>query len=415
MNRILAILATIGLTIALLAWPSSAEAVTYVSIRTISTKTVAPGAKAVIKPSYTVRSNVKVSSARLTVRRGTVYLAKNATSASLPVGAYSVTVTVKYRVKSGGTYGALRTALKAQSLTVKLATPVVEPPVEPSVVTPPVVEPPVVEPPSTVVAPPSSPCGTLTTRKADGSEWTCTFSDEFSGDSLDTSKWRVQQTAHDGVHTGPECWVDSPNNIAVANGTLRLTTREEAEPFTCKSPYGDYTSKYTGASVNTWGNFSQTYGRFEIRAKFPDVKVAGTHGALWLYPESTAEYGYANSASGEIDIAEVYSVYPDRAIPYLHYNSAQGDNTVTAWSCLLDPSKFHTYTAEWTPRSIKISYDGQVCQEHLLNPLTSAPFDRPFVAVLTQTLGATGTTNEYIPGTTPLPATMDVDYVRIWS
>ena len=138
MHKFLATLATIGLATAVLAWPTAAEAVTYVSIRTISTKTVEPGAKAVIKPTYTKRSNVKVSSARLTVRRGSIYITKNATSAALPAGGYSVTVTVKYRVRSGGTYGSLRSAVKSQSLTVKTATPpVVTPPVVDSVVAPP--------------------------------------------------------------------------------------------------------------------------------------------------------------------------------------------------------------------------------------------------------------------------------------
>jgi beta-glucanase (GH16 family) len=398
MHHFLSTLVTVALAIALLAWPESAQATTYVSIGTISTKTVPYGGTVQITPKVTTRSKVKVVSTRLTVKQGSAEIARNARAVALPAGTYRLTVTVSYRVRSGSTYGHTRTASKSQNLSILSAPAPAE---------------------TRVIAPPSSPCGTTATRKTDGSAWTCAFSDEFSGSSLDSSKWRVQLTELDGVHTGPECWVDSPDNIAVADGTLRLTTREEAEPFTCKSPYGDYTSKYTGASVNTWGHFSQTYGRFEFRAKFPDVKVAGTHGALWLYPESTQEYGSQDSASGEIDIAEVYSVYPDRAVPYIHYQSRAGDATVTAEACMINPATFHTYTAEWTPKSVKISYDGKLCQEHVWNPLApllgSAPFDRPFVAVMTQTLGATGTANEFVPGSTPLPATMQVDYVRIWS
>jgi hypothetical protein len=42
----------------------------------------------------------------------------------------------------------------------------------------------------------------------------------------------------------------------------------------------------------------------------------------------------------------------------------------------------------------------------------SQPFDQPFMVVLTQALGIT--TNEFDPATTPLPATTQVDYVRVW-
>jgi beta-glucanase (GH16 family) len=383
MKHLLALITTLACAAGSLAIAEPAEAMTYVSIKTIPAQTVAEGGTVRIRPSITTRSGVRVESKLISVKRGTKYIARNWRSVALPAGYYGVTTTVTYRVRSGGHYGRIRTAVKSQTLRIT-----------------------------------KSPCGT-TTLKADGSPWTCTFADGFTGNSLDLTKWRVQLTAIDGVHTGPECWVDSPDNIAVANGTLRLTARKEPEPFTCHSPYGDYTSSYTGASVNTWGKFSQTYGRFEFRAKFPDVKVPGIHGALWLYPESTAEYGSQNSASGEIDIAEVYSVYPDRAIPYIHYQSAADDNSVTAWYCMINPATFHTYTAEWTPTKVTISYDGKVCLDHTWNPqapLTgSAPFDRPFIAVLTQTLGVTGTENAFDPMRTPLPATMEVDYVRIWS
>jgi hypothetical protein len=41
-----------------------------------------------------------------------------------------------------------------------------------------------------------------------------------------------------------------------------------------------------------------------------------------------------------------------------------------------------------------------------------APFDQPFFLALTQALGIGG--NAFNPATTPLPATTQIDYVRIW-
>lgn len=74
-----------------------------------------------------------------------------------------------------------------------------------------------------------------------------------------------------------ECRVDDPDNIRVASGTLRLTVRQETEPFRCENGSGGYTTQYTAGAVSTGRNFSQTYGRFEMCARFPDAKVSGLH------------------------------------------------------------------------------------------------------------------------------------------
>lgn len=263
---------------------------------------------------------------------------------------------------------------------------------------------------------PSGPnCG-ANIAKPTGGNWRCTFADEFNGSSLDTSKWVVQQTASSGFHSGSECFVSSSNNVRVSAGALSLTARRESAPFSCKSPYGAYTTQVTSGSVSTWGKFAQAYGRFEIRAKFPASTIAGLHSALWMYPQKLT-YG-AWPTSGEIDIAEEYSQYPDRAIPYVHYATATNDSTVTNTRCMIsDVSAFHTYVAEWTTTGITISYDGVPCVTHKWNPAApltgSKPFDQPFIVWLTQALG--NNTNAYSATTTQLPATTQVDYVHVWS
>jgi beta-glucanase (GH16 family) len=261
-------------------------------------------------------------------------------------------------------------------------------------------------------APPN--CGT-TVIKASGSRWVCTFVDNFDGSRLDTSKWFVQQTDGSGFQGGGDCFVNTTNNVNVANGVLSLTTRKETLPFTCKSPYGDYTTRYTSGMVSTYLRFAQAYGRFEVRAKFPAAKVAGLQSALWLWPKDPTLYG-SWPASGEIDIAEFYSLYADRAVPYIHYNAVATALAATNNSCLItDTSAFHSYVAEWTPTTITITYDGTTCLTHTISPLApltgSAPFDQPFIIALTQALGV-GTNS--VTDSTPLPATTAVDYVRVW-
>lgn len=262
--------------------------------------------------------------------------------------------------------------------------------------------------------PTSMPC--VLGDKSKSGELRCTFDDEFSGSKLDTSKWLVQKTADSGYHSGSECFVDSPDNVSVSGGHLSLTVLNVGTPFTCSDTAAGYPTLYTSGSVTTWKRFSQTYGRFEIRAKFPAAKVAGLQSALWLYPQKLNYGAWPNS--GEIDIAEAYSRYPDRAIPYLHYTQTSPDATVTNNRCKVkDVSEFHIYAAVWTRKSITITYDGKTCLVHTWNPappLTSpAPFDQPFLVALTQALGITD--NTFNPQKTPLPATTQVDYVRVWS
>lgn len=262
----------------------------------------------------------------------------------------------------------------------------------------------------------ASDCGGAVIAKPTGGTWTCTFDDEFSGTALDTSKWTVQATALSGFHSGPECFEDRPANVSVADGTLRLTARKEAAPFTCTSPLGSYTTQYTSGSVSSFAKFTQAYGRFEVRAKLPAATVKGLQESFWLWPANSVKYGPAWPASGEIDIAEIYSQYPDRAIPFIHYNPAAYDPKVTNNYCLINNiAAFHSYAVEWTSTAITVVYDGHTCLVDNWNPASLVkpqPFDQPFMIALTQALGIG--TNAFSPATTPLPATTQVDYVRIW-
>lgn len=144
--------------------------------------------------------------------------------------------------------------------------------------------------------------------------------------------------------------------------------------------------------------------------------MKGLQEALWLWPDDASKYG-AWPRSGEIDIAEVYSQYADRAIPTVHYVPLTTDPNTTNYQCLIrDIGQFHRYAVEWTTQAITISYDGQTCISDTWVPmlplLKPQPFDQPFMVALTQALGIGS--NAFDPATTPLPATTQIDYVRVW-
>jgi beta-glucanase (GH16 family) len=209
--------------------------------------------------------------------------------------------------------------------------------------------------------------------------------------------------------------VDSPNNISVSGGALHLTVRLESTPVNC----GGYPDYLTGGMVSSAYSFSQTYGRFEVRAQLPATTVAGLQETLWLWPVNDTLFG-SWPASGEVDFSEFYSQYANLDVPYIHYdynttNPATNTNTVTAYNCQIAVGQYNDYAVVWSPGKFTITVNGQNCLTDNYVPdnvASPAPFNQPFFIALTQALGVGS--NAYNPYTTPLPATTSIDYVRVW-
>jgi beta-glucanase (GH16 family) len=261
-----------------------------------------------------------------------------------------------------------------------------------------------------------SACGGARIAKPGGGFWRCTWADEFRGSRLDATKWSAVSTEKSGYRSGIDCYRDSTKNVFVARGALRLRVRKEASPFVCRSLHGDlYVTQYSAGMVSTAGKFARAYGRFEARVRFPGARVQGLQSAFWLWPEQPNRYG-PFPASGEIDIAELFTAYPDRLIPYVHYLPYDDQKVTNNYCMVQDPSAWHVLTLVWTPQELRFKYDGRTClrsqwRDGLLTK-KPAPFDAPFSINLTQGLGVMG--NSFQPGRTPMPATMRVDYVRVW-
>lgn len=261
------------------------------------------------------------------------------------------------------------------------------------------------------IKPPSDACGPIL-KKADGSAWSCTFNDEFAGVALDASKWTAQTEFAMGAQGAHTCYRDDPSTIRVANGSLNLTVRELAEPVSCSFAGLSGPTRFVSGGVMTHRLFSQQFGRFEARIKNTATSYPGLHEAFWLWPDdrvpSTDVWPYA----GEIDISETYSQYPGLSIPFLHYSASALGNLVginTAWNCSANRGVWNTYALEWTATKLQVFVNGKSC---LTNTSGDRAFLKPYIMALTQGLGSAG--NAY-DGRAPVPATMSVDYVRVWS
>jgi beta-glucanase (GH16 family) len=207
------------------------------------------------------------------------------------------------------------------------------------------------------------------------------------------------------------CYRDHPDNLAVGNGVLRLTVRKEPAPVACAHP-GMAPSQFTSGGVMTYHLFSQRYGRFEARLKNTATTSPGLQEAFWLWPDDRQNIPVYWPEAGEIDIIETYSQYPNHAIPFLHYtyndNGGPIPGTNTAWDCLAARGEWNTYALEWTANRLEIFVNGRSC---LVNTSGDPAFQRRYIMALTQGLGVG--TNGYT-ATTTTPASLLVDYVRVW-
>jgi beta-glucanase (GH16 family) len=250
-------------------------------------------------------------------------------------------------------------------------------------------------------------------RKADGSAWSCSFHDDFDGTALDRTRWVPQQR---GFMTGDPtagfaCYVDDRDHVAVGSGMLTLTVRKEPTAVPCGSPTSTITTQYTAGSVSTYHLFSQQYGRFEARIRNTASTSKGLHEAFWLWPDDRYPSTVKWPEAGEIDIVETYSVQPDLAIPFLHYSADAGGpqpGVNTAWNCTAHRGQWNTYALVWGPSRLEVLVNGKSC---LVNTSADPAFRKPYIVALTAALGV-GTNT--VTSTTPLPATMQIDYVRAW-
>ena len=243
--------------------------------------------------------------------------------------------------------------------------------------------------------------------------WQLVWNDEFSGDSLDTSKWSMTDSygrdqCFGGGNNEQQCYTSSSNNIAVEDGKLVLTARPEAGLAQGRS--------YTSGRVQSSGKADFTYGRFEARIKLPSGQ--GSWPAFWMLPTERA-YGEW-PRSGEIDVMEAINlgVNGNRAVlGTLHFGTPH--TYIGGQTTIDDINAFNTFAVEWFPDQIRWSLNGtqyaSLSRSEWFSSGASgdpnAPFDRNFHMILNLAIGGN------YPGASDgqnFPRQMEVDYVRVY-
>jgi beta-glucanase (GH16 family) len=227
------------------------------------------------------------------------------------------------------------------------------------------------------------------------SSWTLTFQDEFTGTSLDTTKWHP----HDhfcGVR-GTEMEAYVPENISVANGLCR----EKCEKRTVNYGYCGLASivkDYASGMMVTMDKFDQQYGYFECRCRVPNGK--GYWPAFWLMPY--------NKWPPEIDILEILCNDAHKVYMTNHWSvNGQHLSNGGAYTGPDFSADFHTFGVEWDSSKI-VWYVDSVERFRSTSGIPAEPF------FILANLALGGDWPGLPDQNTVFPGYFDIDWIRVY-
>lgn len=253
------------------------------------------------------------------------------------------------------------------------------------------------------------------------------WQDEFNSSSLDMSKWSYETGYY--ISNDPNSWgwgnaelqhyTTSAQNVFIEDGKLNIRALNDPKSFP-QDP--NRYAQYSSGKINTKDHFTFQYGRVDIRAKLPTGN--GVWPAFWMLPEDSV-YG-AWAASGEIDIMEAKGRLPGTTSGAVHFGGQWPVNRYIAGEYHFPEGQtfandYHVYTMIWEEDNIKWYVDGKfffkVSREQWYsvaapnNP--NAPFDQPFYLIMNLAIGG-HFDGGLAPDPSDIPATMQVDYVRVY-
>ena len=233
--------------------------------------------------------------------------------------------------------------------------------------------------------------------------WIPTWSDEFDGSALDTTKWVPSFTNNP---TNNSLHAYRPSQVSVSNGSLVITSENK--------PTGGL--PYLSGLVTSTNR--QQYGRFEVRGDLPTSR--GMWPAIWLLPD-TQQYPWPSQ--GEIDIMENRGDEPFTTSSAFHWgtNPPYQHNFLYQESQLINRAGmtdyhagFHVYAAEWDADQIRYYID-DVHHYTVFNDSTDgfvANQTAPMAMILNTAIGGDFLSNP--DATTVWPQQFLVDYVRVF-
>lgn len=238
--------------------------------------------------------------------------------------------------------------------------------------------------------------------------WSQEFN-EPSGTQPSTAIWNFETGGSGWGNNELQNYTNRASNLAMNGaGQLVITARREAFG-SCW--YG--ACQYTSARITTQNKYSVLYGRIEARIKIPGGQ--GIWPAFWMLGANLGSVGWPNS--GEIDIMEVVGSDPNNVHTTLHgpgYSGCCGIHSAYNLGQAVS-NGYHVFAVDKRQNDIKFFVDG--VQVFRVTPAnipagTQWVFNQPFFMLLNLAVGGNWPGNP--DASTPFPAQMLVDYVRVY-
>lgn len=259
------------------------------------------------------------------------------------------------------------------------------------------------------------------------------WSDEFTGTSLNTTLWNIEENGNGGGNQ--ELQYYRKENVAVHDGNLVLTARRE-----------NYNNKqFTSGRVNTRDKAYFKHGIIQARIKFPKT-ANGVWPAYWMMGNDYGKVGWPKC--GEIDIVETGNAdgikngtQTRHFGSTLHWGTSAGAAHKQCGTSYLAPETnplqnddYHIITMEWNGNFMQMFYDLEDFSVSAKNKArfysVSIPsstntsdigyyFQKPFFFIFNLAVGGNYTGIYNAGGITAMPnagdeAKMYVDWVRVY-
>lgn len=233
-----------------------------------------------------------------------------------------------------------------------------------------------------------------------------TFSDEFSGPAVDTTRWHVADRHQD-------YWPETPwrrnykkENVWIQDGALVIRVAREQEGFST----GAVSTGESGLPTL----FQQRFGRFEARLRFP--RQQGHWCAFWLWNVTVEQVDGSGRDGTEIDIIERAWLidWAQHALNWDGYGASWRSAKQVVTGAHLDDGGWHVVRLDWYPGEYVFFIDGR----ETWRTTAGGVCQTPNYLLLTEEIGNSGT-GPTAWGVGPiedaaLPDHFSIDYVRVY-
>jgi beta-glucanase (GH16 family) len=264
--------------------------------------------------------------------------------------------------------------------------------------------------------------------RAAAQTWNQVWSDEFDGPvgtPIDAAKWKfdtgiLKVNNEVEYYCAPDtsaggCNPAKPNAYIDGNGHLVI------QAIKLNPSVAPNSGSWTSARMITEGTEQFQYGRAEARMILPIGP--GIWPAFWALGSNISSVGWPNS--GEIDYKENVpasgGLGPTKISSTLHGSGYSGDKGLPKKYAFPsgDVTGWHTYGAIWSPNMIQFYVDDSAKVFYVITASDvpagqSWAFNHPFFLLMNLAVGGEGSWPGPADATTPTPAVMTADYVRIY-